>query len=156
MPVVERSSSHASCRWWGIGRLKESFRKKRGPLPAGQDPQQNTGETTFSQEHLVKMAKASVASYVGQTLRNWAMMVWQALTVGRGEDVRQRHINEIMAPLFISSIGGPPRAWLGGRKGAGRLKGGTGLARTRKQPCALAPYKTAFLVARVQGPPSAL
>ena len=103
-------------------------------MPAGEDPQQSTGETTFEMEHLRKMAMASVAAGNKLTLRNWAMMSFQALTVGRGEDVRTRYLSELMAPRFLSSIGGPhPPGWVA--EGRGLLARGVGVFYPRTRGC---------------------
>lgn len=71
----------------------------------GQDPQDNTFETCFSEDDLMRMAEAALASDDPLMLRNWCMHIWQCLTVGRGEDMRERHLNELLAPKFLNSIG---------------------------------------------------
>jgi hypothetical protein len=82
------------------------FTKKREPLPEGQDPQANNMETTFDRDHLIQMAHAAVQSSHPLHLRDWAMMILQCVTISRDEDVRERRMNELLAPKFINSIGG--------------------------------------------------
>jgi hypothetical protein len=86
-------------------RIAARYIKKRGALQAGEDPQANSFETTFNSETLIKMAEGAVSSDDPNMLRNWCMHIWQCLTVGRGEDVRERHINELLAPKFVNVIG---------------------------------------------------
>jgi hypothetical protein len=95
-------------------RAQETFKKKRGPLPAGRDPQENTGDTTFLMDHFIRMACGCVAAPESIALRNWAMLVWQCATRGRGEDVRERRVNELLAPRYLGNRWASVGVWVGG------------------------------------------
>jgi hypothetical protein len=87
-------------------RCAAQWAQKRGPLPLGRDPQDKSIETTFKEDDLLKMGMAAMASKEPMLLRDWCMMLLQALTIGRGEDVRERRMNELHSPIYIDTIGG--------------------------------------------------
>lgn len=87
-------------------KCKDLFTVKQGEaLPQGLDPHSNTGESTFSLDQLVKMCGHLMKKADWRAARNLSMLLWQCLTCGRGDDVRERRFNEIQAPQRRDSTG---------------------------------------------------
>lgn len=78
---------------------------RRDHLPPGQDPHDNTINTTFTLDDLMEMAEHLMQKGGFLSERDLSMLLCQCVTCGRGDDVRARHLNELMKPLFRRSIG---------------------------------------------------
>ena len=90
-------------------------------MPAGRDPHDNTFETTFTEAVLINMAKACLASSDHLLMRDWAMEVWQCAVIGRGEDVRERRMSELVQPKLLDTIS-ERASWGADAGGVGRVR----------------------------------
>jgi hypothetical protein len=62
-------------------------------------------------DDLCEMVRHLMASGDWLDERDLSMLLFQCVTCGRGEDVRARHFNELVKPLFRRSIGGLNAWW---------------------------------------------
>jgi hypothetical protein len=75
------------------------------PLPAGVDPQDNSEQSTFTFDELVKIADDLMSSKDPKDARDLSMLLWMCMTCGRGDDARPRRLCELTEPKLRSSIG---------------------------------------------------
>lgn len=73
------------------------------------DAQDLSRETTFNENELVRMASYLLSSTEPSAANHLCMLLWMVSTAGRGDDLRERRVCELLPPMLRKCIGG----WLG-------------------------------------------
>lgn len=86
------------------------FKIKRGePLPAGMDPHDNTLQSTYTEDELLKMASTLLRSPEFKDHHTMSLLLFSSYSAGRGDDARERLLCELAEPVVRETI----REWHG-------------------------------------------